>query len=293
MKEKGPWGLFLAIRGDFMGIKLIATDMDGTFLDDEKNIPEENLKALLECADRGIEIVPATGRTVRGLPEEIKALPGVRYAITTNGAVVADLKEGKEVNTCRIPTELAVKVMTMARESQDDIMYDAYIEGIAYTTEYFYTNTEKYVPTKGLVALVRKTRQVVPDNIAYVGAQGKEIDKINMYFLDMDAKQRMREALAAVPGILVSSSIPNNLEINAAGADKGSALVRLASYLGIKQEETMAFGDGENDFSMIRMAGIGVAMENGEESVKAAADHVTVTNNKAGVAAAIRQFVLK
>ncbi len=276
-----------------MGIKLIATDMDGTFLDDEKNIPEENLKALLECADRGIEIVPATGRTVRGLPEEIKALPGVRYAITTNGAVVADLKEGKEVNTCRIPTELAVKVMTMARESQDDIMYDAYIEGIAYTTEYFYTNTEKYVPTKGLVALVRKTRQVVPDNIAYVGAQGKEIDKINMYFLDMDAKQRMREALAAVPGILVSSSIPNNLEINAAGADKGSALVRLASYLGIKQEETMAFGDGENDFSMIRMAGIGVAMENGEESVKAAADHVTVTNNKAGVAAAIRQFVLK
>lgn len=276
-----------------MGIKLIATDMDGTFLDDEKNIPEENLKALLECADRGIEIVPATGRTVRGLPEEIKALPGVRYAITTNGAVVADLKEGKEVNTCRIPTELAVKVMIMARESQDDIMYDAYIEGIAYTTEYFYTNTEKYVPTKGLVALVRKTRQVVPDNIAYVGAQGKEIDKINMYFLDMDAKQRMREALAAVPGILVSSSIPNNLEINAAGADKGSALVRLASYLGIKQEETMAFGDGENDFSMIRMAGIGVAMENGEESVKAAADHVTVTNNKAGVAAAIRQFVLK
>lgn len=276
-----------------MGIKLIATDMDGTFLDDEKNIPEENLKALLECADRGIEIVPATGRTVRGLPEEIKALPGVRYAITTNGAVVADLKEGKEVNTCRIPTELAVKVMTMARESQDDIMYDAYIEGIAYTTEYFYTNTEKYVPTKGLVALVRKTRQVVPDNIAYVGAQGKEIDKINMYFLDMDAKQRMRETLAAVPGILVSSSIPNNLEINAAGADKGSALVRLASYLGIKQEETMAFGDGENDFSMIRMAGIGVAMENGEESVKAAADHVTTTNNKAGVAAAIRQFVLK
>ena len=114
-----------------------------------------------------------------------------------------------------------------------------------------------------------------------------------MYFLDMDAKQRMRETLAAVPGILISSSIPNNLEINAKGADKGSALVRLASCLGIEPGETMAFGDGENDSSMIRMAGIGVAMENGEDSVKAAADYVTTTNNKAGVAAAIRQFVLK
>ena len=156
-----------------MGIKLIATDMDGTFLDDEKNIPEENLKALMECADRGIEIVPATGRTVLGLPEEIKALPGVRYAITTNGAVVADLKEDREVSTCRIPTELAVKVMTMARESRDDIMYDAYIEGIGYTTEYFYANVEKYVLTKGLAELVRRTRRVADDNIAYVGAQGK------------------------------------------------------------------------------------------------------------------------
>ena len=102
----------------------------------------------------------------------------------------------------------------------------------------------------------------------------------------------MREVLAKEPDILVSSSLPNNLEINAAGADKGSALLRLAEHLGIRKEETMAFGDGENDISMIRLAGFGVAMENGEESVKAMADYVTVTNNEAGVAAAIRKFVL-
>ena len=138
--------------------------------------------------------------------------------------------------------------------------------------------------------LVRRTRDSVPDNIAYLKERGQDADKINMFFCDMDARKRMREELSKIPGILVSSSIPNNLEINAEGADKGGALIRLAARLGIDREATMSFGDGENDLSMIRMAGIGVAMENGEESVKAAADYITKTNNEAGVAKAICHF---
>ena len=102
----------------------------------------------------------------------------------------------------------------------------------------------------------------------------------------------MRKVLAEIPEVLVSSSLPNNLEINAVGADKGGALLRLAELLGIRREETMAFGDGENDISMLRMAGFGVAMENAEEHIKAVADHITVTNNEAGVAVALRKFVL-
>ena len=107
-----------------MKIRLIATDMDGTFLDDEKQIPEANWQALLACAARGIQIVPATGRTVRGIPDRIRTLPGVHYAITTNGAVVADLKEDRIISTCRIPVDTALRVLEMARDSGDDIMYD-------------------------------------------------------------------------------------------------------------------------------------------------------------------------
>lgn len=276
-----------------MEIKLIATDMDGTFLDDGKNIPRENWDALLACAAAGIEIVPATGRTVQGIPEEIKSLPGVRYVIATNGALVADLKENRVIDTCRLPVDLAVRVMNMARSCPDEVMYDAYIDGRGYTTEQFMEDLDHYVDSAGIRALIKKTRRVVADNISYVMEQNQEVDKINMFFTDMEAKKRMRKALEAVPGILVCSSLPNNLEINAAGADKGGALLRLAEYLGIRREETMAFGDGENDRSMMELAGVGVAMANGEESVKAAADYVTTTNNEAGVAAAIRQFVLK
>lgn len=276
-----------------MEIRLIATDMDGTFLDDEKNIPEENMKALAECASRGIEIVPATGRTLGGVPEEIKTLPGVRYAIVTNGAVIMDLKENREIDACRMTPGLALQVMELARKSPDEIMYDVYIEGTGYTTEEFYRNIGHFVPAAGLAAHVKRTRRVVPNHIAYIRERNVPADKINLFFTKPEARERMRRALKEIPGILVSSAIPTNLEINAAGADKGSALLRLAAYLGLDREATMGFGDGENDLSMLTMAGIGVAMKNGEESVKAAADYVTLTNNEAGVAAAIRRFALK
>lgn len=275
-----------------MKIRLIATDMDGTFLDDDKKIPGENWNALLECVDRGIEIVPATGRTIPGIPQEIKELPGVRYVIATNGALVADLKENKLIRACRLAPELAVSVLELARSSEDDIMYDAYVDGTGYTMPCFYDHAERYVDLESVRALIRKTRKVVPDNIALIRERACEVDKINMFFRNMDARERMRRKLQEIPDILVTSSIPGNLEINAGGADKGSALLRLAEYLGINREETMAFGDGENDRTMMEMAGIGIAMSNGEEAVKTAADYVTDTNNDAGVAKAIRKFVL-
>ena len=265
-----------------MEIRLIAADMDGTLLDDEKGIPEENLRVFRECAARGIEIVPATGRTMRGLPDELRNLPGVHYAILTNGAQVVDLAKNEIIDSCRIPVALAEKIMMMARTSPDEIMYDVYVGGIGYTMPEFYNDVYKYVSSEGLAELVRRTRDTVPDNIAYLKERGQDAEKINMFFRDM--------ALSKLLGIRVSSSIPNNLEINAEGADKGGALLRLAARLGIARESTMGFGDGENDLSMIRMAGIGVAMENGHESVKEAADYITKTNNEAGVAKAICHF---
>lgn len=275
-----------------MKIRLIATDMDGTFLDDDKRIPEENWNALLECVEKGIEIVPATGRTIPGIPQEIKELPGVRYVIATNGALIADLKENRLISTCRLAPELAVSVLELARSSEDDIMYDAYVDGVGYTMPCFYDHAEKYVDLESVRTLIRKTRKVVPDNIAFIRERACGVDKINMFFQNTDARERMRRKLQEIRGILVTSSIPGNLEINAEGADKGSALLRLAEYLGISREETMAFGDGENDCTMIEMAGVGVAMSNGEEAVRAAADYVTDGNNDAGVAKAIRKLVL-
>ena len=275
-----------------MTIKLIATDLDGTFVNDQKQLIDENVQAFAECAAQRIQIVPTTGRTIVGVQDEIKNLPGVQYVITSNGATIVDLKSGTIISKCLMKPEIVVKIMELAQNSEDDIMYDAYIGGVGYTRQSFWDNLAHYVPNQGIHDLVRKTRKPVPDNIEYIRENCEYVDKINLFFVKEEARVRMRNVLADIPGILVSSSLANNLEINAAGADKGNALIRLAAHLGIRQEETMAFGDGENDVSMIRMAGFGVAMENAEECVKAVADHITVTNNEAGVAAAIRKFVL-
>ena len=97
--------------------------------------------------------------------------------------------------------------------------------------------------------------------------------------------------LEEIDGILITSSMPMNLEINAPGATKGGGIRRLAEYLGLRREQTMAMGDGENDFSMILEAGIGVAMKNGRPDLCKAADYIT--NDEDGVASAIYRFVLE
>ena len=275
-----------------MEIKLIATDLDGTFVDDNKQLLEENVKAFAECAELGIEIVPTTGRTKVGLPDEIKQLPGVHYAITNNGGVVVNLMTGEVIHQCLMEPELAVKVMEFVRDSEYDVMYDAYIDGIGYNRFEFWDDLNYYVRNPGILELVKKTRIPVEDNIAYVRNCGCGVEKINLFFPDMEARANLRKQLAEIPGILVTSSLPNNLEINALGADKGTALLHLADHLKLKKEEIMALGDGENDITMIRMAGLGVAMANAEDHIKEVADYVTVTNNEAGVAAAVRKFVL-
>ena len=125
----------------------------------------------------------------------------------------------------------------------------------------------------------------------YVKTTGAEAEKVNIFMADLEEREVLRKELMAIPELSISSSMYNNLEVNAKGADKGSALLWLADYLGIDREETMSFGDGENDIPMIQAAGIGVAMENALDTVKAAADMITLKNDEDGVAAAIRKII--
>ena len=92
------------------------------------------------------------------------------------------------------------------------------------------------------------------------------------------------------PQYAISSSLPINIEINAPDATKGQALSFLTSYLKLKREDTIAFGDGTNDISMIRQAGLGVAMGNSAPEVLDAADEITDTNDQDGIAKVLMTF---
>lgn len=272
-----------------MDIKLIALDLDGTLLNSKKQLSKENRKALTECIQNGILVVPCTGRTADGIPSEIKDIDGIRYAIATNGAVIHDLKENAVLDTRMLTWEKAMELLEFV--DNYPVMYDPYIEGRGITEPKFFENLSDYCLTDALQDLVKKTRDLHPSIIDYVRNIRKPVEKINLFFPDMEGRARLRAELNKQADILVTSSIPNNLEINALGASKGEAIHRLADLLGIDRAQTMAIGDGENDFTMIRMAGVGVAMKNASEELQAEANFVTETNDDDGVAAAIYRLV--
>lgn len=271
-------------------IKLIALDLDGTLLNSEKRLSQRNENALRECIRRGIEIVPCTGRIWKGIPEFLREFPGIRYAITVNGAAIVDIQKKEEIDQRKFCAAQAIGILEMAKGF--NTMYDAYIEGQGYGEKRFMDHMDSYGIPPVVQKMVRDTRVIVPDVIEKVKREQRDVEKINYFFGDLEERARAREELLKRSDVIVSSSFQFNLEINAVGATKGEGILRLASHLGIEPEATMGFGDGENDLSMMQKAGLGVAMANGEDIVKQAADYVTDSNDLDGVAKAIEKFVL-
>ena len=140
--------------------------------------------------------------------------------------------------------------------------------------------------------LVRKTRVPVDNVKEYIRERNSMVDKLNLFFDDQKERAQVRRLLEDRGDVLVSSSFSYNLEINGPGASKGDGILRLAQILGVKPEETMAFGDGENDLSMIERAGITIAMENGEALLKEKADYIAPSNDDAGVGQMLEKLIL-
>ncbi|MEW4411913.1 Cof-type HAD-IIB family hydrolase [Clostridium sp. AN503] len=271
-------------------IKLIALDLDGTLLDSQKRLSSRNERALKECIRRGIAVVPCTGRIWFAVPEVVRSIPGIRYAITTNGAVIEDVAEKKILDERKMSCKLTMEILELGK--QFHTMYDVYAAGLAFGETRFLEHMELYGISPLIQKMIRETRQSVPDVIAQVKELDQPAEKVNYFFADEQERSRARKALLARGDVIVSSSLPNNLEINALGATKGEAILRLAAHLGLAPDQTMGFGDGENDVNMIQLAGIGVVMGNALESLKEHADYITCTNDEDGVADAIEKLVL-
>lgn len=123
--------------------------------------------------------------------------------------------------------------------------------------------------------------------------RGTPVQKMQMHFSDPAQRLHWLAGLPALwPDISVTSSISSNIELNSLDANKGAALKQLCGLLGVGLEETLAFGDGSNDLTMLSAAGTGAAMLNASDKVKAAADIVTeADNNCAGVAQTVYRLM--
>lgn len=272
-----------------MSIKAVVTDLDGTLLNSEKKLSEKSLQALRECHNRGILVIPATGRTIMGLPDFIKGNPAVRYLILTNGSRIYDLEQDRSMSAHLLEQELTAEILRYA--GQYPVLYDVYIEGRGISEERFIYHLDDYKIEPRIQDLIRNTRKLVPSIIEHVLQSPYKMEKINLYFGDLELRGKIRAELQKNSGITVSSSLYNNLEIGHRQANKGNAVLELSGFLGLKQEEIMVCGDNDNDMSMMLPGVKKVAMANASEELKAAADYITDSNDESGVARAIEKLV--
>ena len=278
------------MAADRKKIRMIALDLDDTTLRTDKSMAERTEKALAGAAEQGVIVVVSTGRVLNSLPDNVKSVPGIRFVINSNGACINDLETGETLYKNFLDPEKVGQIIDLL--AQYDFPVEVFTGGEAYMNESDY-NKIKQNPSKYRSAeYILWSRRPVPDVLELLRLNADIIENISVNFRKPEEKNRMRELLAEIGGITVTSSVYYNIEIGGPNTSKAEALRVLMKRFGISAEELMACGDSPNDAAMVEMAGIGVAVANAHERIRQIADYITDSNDNDGVAKAIEKFVL-
>lgn len=276
-------------------IKLVALDLDGTLFDNSSRISKRNLTAIRSITDKGIHVVISTGRPFEGIPFDQLKGTGINYAITANGSGIYEISTGKCLYENAMDEELVTPILNFLLTR--DIHMDAFIGGKGYTPIQCVETAQKLTVPSSIKNYIITTRTRLDNILQFIHENQLKVQKMTLNFYPaadgtLIDRETVRKFLVSNPSITTVCGGYNNLEFTRADANKGVGLRKLAEILGVNPDATMAIGDTENDLAIIEAAGIGVAMGNATDAVKARADYVTTTNTKDGVAAAIEHFIL-
>ena len=270
-------------------IRMIVTDLDGTILDSKKRLPKENREALEKANERGIVIVPATGRFYKAVTEEIRALPFIRYYMTENGAGIYDAKEDVYLHSIGIPWDRALEIREFL--TSYDMLHDYFQDGTVYIKQEDLDRFPEYIENEAMLKLFTSMRTPVPDPDGLLRENKRDVQKIQMLFKDPELRHKMFSRIRErFPAISVTAAYDINIELNAKDANKGNAIRLLSASLGFTVDQVLAIGDGLNDIPMLKTAGVGVCMSNGVPEAIVAANYITDSNDNAGFAKALERF---
>lgn len=271
---------------------IVFSDMDGTFLTSRKEVSARNLAALDALASAGMAFVPCTGRPLQGILPELMNHPSVHHAICANGAAIFELDPqnrtlaaARRIHQVTLPRARARAIWDVARGR--DVTFDIFADGHCYLRRDLYERIGEFVSDPFVAQSMAQNRIPVDTDPAETLANVQVLERVSVYWRDPRDRDEILAGLAGIDGIEVTRSFPTNIEIMGTGASKGAALTWLCDHLDIPVGEAVAFGDNQNDISMIEAAGTGVAVANAEPEVRDAADAICASNDENGVGAFI------
>lgn len=282
-------------------MKIIASDMDGTLLNENATISQENATAIKKAQEEGVEVVIATGRPYNSALKFLQEAGLECPIISLNGAEIR-LKQGELIREVPLDKSIAKEILTVCKEK--DIYCEFYTKQgvISDSREKFIqvmvdvlTTTNPDNKTGNMDDLIKHAEQriedeqcqFIPDYDALFNEEKYTIYKILAFSKDSERLEKMYLSLKDKSELAITSSAQGNLEFNNPEAQKGFALKYFANSLDIDLKHAMAIGDNLNDKSMLLNVGKSVAMGNALDEIKSIADFITRSNNEDGVAYAI------
>ena len=261
--------------------KMVAVDMDGTLLNDEHQLTEENILAVQKAQELGVKVVPFTGRAFYTIIDIARQLKLRDAAATQNASTVVNPLDGSILFQNTIPPEIC-----------RDILFHAQEQGLlpmVYQGDLVYTKMKgKYLDIFEKCMFMKAT---YIDDVLKI-YNGEPLGKI-LLMDDPEKLNTFNDWLMEEHGDQIFAGYSYEFALEIGSISKGKQMLQVAKYLDISPNEIMAIGDGHNDLDMLNRAGFAVAMENAMDVVKSKADFITKSNNNSGVAHAINRFILK
>lgn len=266
-------------------IKLIAVDLDGTLLDSNHQIGERSGKALKAAMEKGVQVVIATGKSIRGAQVVIDQLKLKTPGVFNQGTTIYRA-DGTLLTETTMDKSLVRQILTFAEDrgfqvavySRDRILVREISKRMQQlTVDYHEPEPERVGPLQNILDNMSIHKMLITKP-----GDGRAVSALR-WQLGMQIQNRAG---------LLQVGIPDMLEILPAGVSKGYGVKQLIKEMGVSASAVLAIGDAENDVEMLQLAGIGVAMGNASAHVKSVAKHVVASNDADGVAEAVERFVL-
>ena len=263
-------------------MKIVAIDLDGTLLNTASNLSEYSKKVLGKTPEHDILFIPTSGRTFRSIMAKVGDVPGIRYAIGSNGTVITDCQDGRIIFDRKIALETSYAIYSHIREEGG--FFCGYCGNDSYLEEEDVRIIRATRINPAITEDLLSTDIRVSDMGGLIQSGELVFGKVFITFIDPDDLAACVKWLERFDDIVYGYSTPYTVEIFAKGSNKDIALDFLRQHLGVEREDVIAIGDSENDLSMIRYAHLGAAVENGMDILKENADLIIASNDEDGPA---------